>query len=264
MSTLTERAAAAAGRTNAPADDAELPAVLDSIPGPAPAPDPMANYEPGDEDPEMVPVHIAWLRVRKDVRAISKNEQYNGGGTRFNFRGVDTVVNTFGPVTLRHGINIFPVGIDAEHRDTTTSKGNKMRECTVTVSWMVMGPKGDTLPALLKTRGEALDSADKGTAKAQSVALRVLLLTGGLTPTHDKDPDSSHVERGEAPIRPAVQYLDEITHPQTSAGRLRQIHYELKQTGQLGALLTNEVGDEERAGDMVVRIGKERAAGGAA
>jgi hypothetical protein len=172
------------------------------------------------------------------------------------------VVNTFGPVTLKHGINIFPVDIEAEHRDTTTSKGNKMRECTVTVSWMVMGPKGDTLPVLLKTRGEALDSADKGTAKAQSVALRVLLLTGGLTPTHDKDPDTVHVERGENPIRPAATYLDEICNPNTSAGRLRQIHHELGSTRQLGALVTNEVGDEEQIGAMVVRIGKERAAGG--
>lgn len=263
MSTITERAAAAAGRTLKTDELLEEMTAERAPEEYAPALDPMADYEPGDNDPEMVPVHIAWLRVRKEVRAIAKGEQYNGGGTRFNFRGVDTVVNTFGPVTLKHGISIFPVGIEADHRDTTSAKGSKMRECTVTVSWMVMGPKGDTLPMLLKTRGEALDSADKGTAKAQSVALRVLLLTGGLTPTHDKDPDASHVDRGEAPVRPAVQYLDEITHPQTSAGRLRQIHYELRQTNQLGVLLTNEVGDEERAGDMVVRIGKERAAGGA-
>ncbi|MGW6747594.1 ERF family protein [Streptomyces sp. NPDC055006] len=263
MTTIAERAAAAAGRalkTDELLDEMTPERAPEEF---APAPDPMADYEPGDGDPEMVPVHIAWLRVRKDVRSIAKGEQYNGGGTRFNFRGVDTVVNTFGPVTLKHGINIFPVGIDAEHRDTTTSKGNKMRECTVTVSWMVMGPKGDTLPVLLKTRGEALDSADKGTAKAQSVALRVLLLTGGLTPTHDKDPDTSYVERGEAPVRSAVQYLDEIVHPQTSAGRLRQIHFELWQSNQLGALVTNETGEEERVGEMVVRIGKERAAGGA-
>jgi hypothetical protein len=259
---LRENAAAAAGRILADEqqDDLQLPPeFVDQFP----APDPMAGYEPGDDDPEMVPVHLAWLRVRKEVRAISKSEQYNGGGTRFNFRGVDTVVNTFGPVTLKHGINIFPVGVEAEHRDTTTSKGNKQRECTATVSWLVMGPKGDTLPMLLKSRGEALDSADKGTAKAQSVALRVLLLTGGLTPTHDKDPDASHVERGETPVRPAVQYLDEICHPQTSAGRLRQIHHELGTTRQLGALVTNEVGVEEQIGAMVVRIGKERAAGGA-
>ncbi|MBZ6085873.1 ERF family protein [Streptomyces olivaceus] len=260
---LRENAAAAAGRT---LKTGELLDELDHVPAPeeyAPAPDPMADYEPGEDDPEMVPVHIAWLRVRKEVRAIAKREQYNGGGTRFNFRGVDTVVNTFGPVTLKHGISIFPVGIEAEHRDTTSSKGSKMRECTVTVSWMVMGPKGDTLPMLLKSRGEALDSADKGTAKAQSVALRVLLLTGGLTPTHDPDPDSTRVERGETPIRPAATYLDEICNPTTSAGRLRQIHHELGSTRQLGALVTNEVGDEEQIGAMVVRIGKERAGGGA-
>lgn len=260
MTTIAERAAAAAGRTEPAAAPAENTPPAEEY---TPAPDPMAGYEPGEGDPEMVPVHLAWLRVRKEVRAIAKGEQYNGGGTRFNFRGVDTVVNTFGPVTLKHDVNIFPVGIDAEHRDTTTSKGSKMRECTVTVSWMVMGPMGDTLPALLQTRGEALDSADKGTAKAQSVALRVLLLTGGLTPTHDKEPDSSYVERGEAPVRSAVQYLDEIAHPQTSAGRLKQIYYELRQSNQLGALVTNETGSEERVGDMVVRLGKERAAGGA-
>lgn len=255
---LRENAAKAAGRTLA--DDEQHEAGTDTA---APYVDPMADYEPGEGDPDMVPVHIAWLRVRKEVRGIAKREQYNAGGTRFNFRGVDTVVNTFGPVTLRHGVNIFPVKVAAEYRDTTTSKGNKMRECTVAVSWMVMGPKGDTLPVLLQTQGEALDSADKGTAKAQSVALRVLLLTGGLTPTHDKDPDASHVERGETPVRPAAAYVDEVCDPRTSAGRLRQIHHELKTTRQLGALVTNEVGDEEPIGDLVVRLGKERAAGGA-
>jgi hypothetical protein len=257
---LRENAAAAAGRTltaeahDRPSDEAP--------PGDdfTPAPDPMAGYEPGEGDPEMIPVHLAWLRVRKEVRAIAKGEEYKGGTTRFNFRGVDTVVNTFGPVTLKHGVNVLPTRVDAEYRDTTTSKGNKMRECTVRVSWLIVGPKGDTLA--LQTQGEALDSADKGTAKAQSVALRVLLLTGGLTPTHDKDPDASHVERGEAPIRPAVTYLDEICNPNTSAGRLRQIHHELGSTRQLGALVTNEVGEEEQIGAMVVRIGKERAAGG--
>ncbi|WP_411084815.1 ERF family protein, partial [Streptomyces sp. cmx-18-6] len=195
----------------------------------------MAGYEPGDDDPEMVPVHLAWLRVRKEVRAIAKGEQYNAAGTRYNFRGVDTVVNTFGPVTLKHGVNVLPTRVDAEYRDTTTSKGNKMRECTVRVSWLIVGPKGDTLPPL-QTQGEALDSADKGTAKAQSVALRVLLLTGGLTPTHDKDPDASHVERGnEAPARSAESYRDEILDKKTSAARIQQIGYEVANLRMLNA-----------------------------
>ncbi|KAA6224234.1 hypothetical protein CP973_07075 [Streptomyces albofaciens JCM 4342] len=209
-------------------------------------------------------MHIAWLRVRREIRAIAKKEQYNGGGTRFNFRGVDTVVQHFGPVTLKHGINIFPVDVDAEHRDTTSAKGSKMRECTVTVSWMVMGPKGDTLPALLKTRGEALDSADKGTAKAQSVALRVLLLTGGLTPTHDKDPDASYVERGnEAPARSAESYRDELLDPKTSPARIQQIGYELSNLRMMGAKVTNETGESETLDSLGRRVYAERTGGGA-
>lgn len=255
---LRENAAAAAGRTLVDDEPHDSPPEIE----PALAPDPMADYEPGDGDPEMVPVHIAWLRVRKEVRAIAKGEQYNGGGTRFNFRGVDTVVNTFGPVTLKHGINVFPVDVEAEYRDTTTSKGNKMRECTARVSWLVMGPRGDTLP-ILKSQGEALDSADKGTAKAQSVALRVLLLTGGLTPTHDKDPDASYAERGnEAPARSAESYRDEILDPKTSPGRLQQISYELTNLRMLGRKVTNETGETETLDDLGRRIYGERAGGG--
>lgn len=222
----------------------------------------MSNYEISDGDPEMVPVHIAWLRVRRDIRAIGKGELYNQSGTRFNFRGVDTVVNVFGPVTLKHGVHVLPVKVEAEYGEKTTKSGSKMRECTVLTTWEILGPKGDKL--VVQTRGEALDTADKSTTKAQSVALRTLLLTLGLTPTSDPDPDSQRLERGEAPVRPVTNYLDEISDPRTSAGRLRQIHFELKQTNQLGVSVRNEVGDDEAIGDMVVRIGKERAAAGGA
>jgi hypothetical protein len=253
---LRENAAAAAGRTIEP-DEVADPGQSEDF---TPAPDPMADYEPGDGDPDMVPVHLAWLRVRKDVRAIAKGELYNAAGTRYNFRGVDTVVNTFGPVTLKHGVNVLPTRVDAEYRDTTTSKGNKMRECTVRVSWLIVGPKGDTLA--LQTQGEALDSADKGTAKAQSVALRVLLLTGGLTPTHDKDPDASHVERGnEAPARSAESYRDEILDKKTSPGRIQQIGYEVSNLRMLNTKVANENGDMETLDSLGPRIYKERTGG---
>ncbi|MEV8396330.1 ERF family protein [Streptomyces niveus] len=262
MSTIAERAASAAGRTLKTDELLDELAAEREAEHTAPAPDPMVDYEPGDDDPDMVPVHIAWLRVRKDVRGIAKGEQYNGGGTRFTFRGVDTVVNTFGPVTLRHGVSVLPVEVDASYRDTTTSKGSKMRECTVRVSWLIVGPKGDTLS--LQTQGEALDSADKGTAKAQSVALRVLLLTGGLTPTHDRDPDADRIERGnEAPARSAESYRDEILDRKTSQGRLQQIGYELGNLRMLKTKVQNETGDLETLDDLGRRIYVERSGGAA-
>lgn len=225
--------------------------------------------EPMRDEPDMptadaddVPVHVAWARVMTGVREIRKNEKYSAAGTNYNFRGVDTVVNAFAPVLRKHGVLVLPVQVDTSYRDFKNNNNKIQRECTVTVTWMVMGPRGDTLPSTLQSAGEALDSADKGTAKAQSVALRVLLLTAAMVPTDSPDPDSQHVERGEASVRSAASYVEEVTDPRTSPGRLRQIHFELKKTGQLGAVVTNEVGDDEPIGQMVVRIGKERTGGG--
>ncbi|MFD8866063.1 ERF family protein [Streptomyces sp. NPDC059590] len=258
---LRENAAAAAGRTltDEQQDDLRLPTeFVDQFP----TPDPMADYEPGDEDPDMVPVHIAWLRVRRDIRAIAKGELYNQSGTRFNFRGVDTVVNVFGPVTLKHGVNVVPSRVEASYGEKTTKSGSKMRECSVTVHWTVIGPKGDTLT--LQTMGEALDTADKSTTKAQSVALRTLLLGFGLTPTHDKDPDADRIERGiEAPARSAESYRDEILELKTSPGRLQQISYELGNLRMLGRKVQNETGEWETLDDLGRRIYGERTGGGA-
>lgn len=266
---LRDRAADLAGRIDEPADNNGWPAAPQPGTAPAaiPAPEPeqlpdIDVDEPGPDGPEQVPVHVAWSRVMGEIRRIGKHDNYNGGGTRYNFRGVDRTVNAFAPALRKHGVLVMPVSVDASYRDTKTSKGNAMRECTVRVKWMVVGPAGDTLPQLLESAGEALDSADKGTAKAQSVALRVLLLTAGMVPTGDPDPDSVHVERGEAPIRPAASYRDEALDTSTSRQRLRQMFYEVQQQRRSGETVVNETGDEEPIGTLITRIGKERFGGG--
>jgi hypothetical protein len=222
----------------------------------------MAGYEPGDDDPEMVPVHIAWLRVRREIRAIAKRERPDSG-PRYDYRGVDTVVQHFGPVTLKHGVHVLPAKIDMEGGEKNTKANRKMRECIVTVTWQIMGPKGDVLT--LQTAGEALDVSDKATVKAQSVALRTLLLTAGLTPTGDPDPDSSNIERGEAALRPATSYRDEVLEDQPSKGRMAQMVHELRQQRRAEELVQNEVGEEEGIVALILRIGAERGfAGGGA
>lgn len=262
MSTLAERAAAAAGRaepTTAPVAD-EPQTAEPATYTPAPLADP-GIPEPGPDGPERVPVHVAWSRVMGEVRGIGKNDEFKGPGGGYHFRGIDSALNAFGPACRLHGVLVLPVQVQPSYRDVKTSTGKNSRECTVLVTYRIVGPAGDHIE--VQSAGESMDSGDKGTAKAIATALRSLLLYGGLVPTGDPDPDASGVERGEAPVRKAVEYVDEIADPRTSAGRLRQIHYELRQTGQLGAIVTNEVGDEEPVGEMVVRLGKERAAGGA-
>lgn len=257
MTTITERAAAAAGRTAPAAGPAEDAPLTEDF---APLPDPMADYEPGDDDPDMVPVHIAWLRVRREIRAIGKGEEYNERGTRYNFRGTDTVVQYFGPVTLKHGVNVLPVRTETSYGTKQTKSGGTMRECSVVVTWHIMGPTGDVLE--LQTAGEALDTSDKSTTKAQTVALRNLLLNGGLIPTGDRDPDADRIERGiEAPARSAESYRDELLDKKTSPGRIQQIGYEVSNARMLGSRVQNETGEWETLGDLGRRIHGERTGG---
>ncbi|MFJ9771142.1 hypothetical protein ACIRVF_07855 [Kitasatospora sp. NPDC101157] len=255
--TLAERAAVKAGRAEpAPATEPETAVPADTT-------DTLLNDpcipEPGPDGPDQVPVHVAWSRVMGTVRGIGKGAWYGDPGARgsYRFRGVDAALNAFGPACRLHGVLVLPVKTDASYRDVKTSTGKNSRECTVTVTYRIIGPRGDHLE--VQSVGESMDYADKGTAKALSTSLRSLLLLGGLVPTDDPEPDSVNVERGEAPVRPAISYLDEITDPTTSVGRLRQIHHELQQNRQANSLVTNEVGDEEPIGAMVIRIGKERA-----
>jgi len=251
---LRENAAAAAGRTVA---EQEQAADVREAPN-------LTEPDLGDltKDAESTSAIIAWSRVMGEVRAIGKNERFDGGRAgKFNFRGIETALNSFGPACRKHGVLVIQHRVETEYRDITTSGGSKMRECTALVTFRIYGPDGSYFDS--QAAGEASDSGGRSTPKAQSIALRTLLINNGLVPTEDRDADAVHFERAESPVRPAVSYLDEICDPRTSAGRLRQIHHELNTTRQLGALVTNEVGDEERIGEMVVRIGKERAAGGA-
>ena len=250
---LRENAAAAAGRM---LDDAEPPAVQYEAPN-------LTEPDLGDlsKDAESASAVIAWSRVMGEVRSIAKRERFEGGSAgRFNFRGIETALNAFGPACRKHGVLVIQHEVKTDYRDITTAKGAKMRECTALVTFRIYGPDGSHFES--QAAGEASDSGGRSTPKAQSIALRTLLINNGLVPTEDRDADAVQFERAESPVRPAASYLDEICNPRTSAGRLRQIHHELGSTRQLGALVTNEVGDEEQIGAMVVRIGKERAAGG--
>jgi hypothetical protein len=282
MTSLAERAAAMAGRPdNVPVEPTRFPApeqrtsavdhAVEQMPPPltdgpyvplgGATPRPVVDLPPAPDDAAQVAVHVAWARVMADVQTIRKDSvgDLTGRGKLVNFRGVDSTMNAFGAAQRRHGVIVRPVAVVPTYRDTTTSKGNKMREATVVVTYEITGPMGDSMPAV--SVGEALDTGDKATAKAMSVALRTLLLQAGMVPTEmPRDPDQDVYERGEAAVRPAGSYRDEIVDPDTSAGRIRQIGHELKTSRQLGALVADVDGEELPIGDLVTRVWERRRA----
>ncbi len=159
---------------------------------------PPPERSPERTGPAEVPVHVAMAAVMADVRALGKNDRNAHFG--YVFRGIDATVNALGPAMRTHGVVLLPQVEHIEYRDVLTSKKKDARECTVRVRYSFIGPKGDRLDVV--TCGEAIDEADKGTAKAMSVALRIALLQTFALPTDEPDPDASDVQRGARDEQP--------------------------------------------------------------
>ncbi len=137
-------------------------------------------------------VHEALSAVMGDVRAVGKNDRNQAQS--FNFRGIDAVVNAVGPALRTHGVVVVPDVRDLKYATVEVGKNRTpMGHVLVTVGYRFYGPAGDYIDTT--TVGEAMDSGDKATAKAMSVAFRTCLLQALALPTTEPDPDAESFER---------------------------------------------------------------------
>lgn len=148
----------------------------------------------------------------EEVQSISKDER--NSQQKFNFRGIDTVMNTVGPVLRRHKVIVVPGAVkESSERYETTPKGDATRGTAmvnrvVQVDFTVYGPGGDHFTG--SAFGEAADSGDKAMAKAHSVAYRTFLLQALTIPTDETDPDAESHDRAPArQRRPAESTLSD-------------------------------------------------------
>ena len=228
----------------------------DFVDAPPPPQEPNGQPAPAPEDIPRRPVHQAILAAMEDVRAVGKDSLYNQGGTRFQFRGVEAVMNAVAPAARRHGLIPAVVDIGREYKEGTTKAGGAKLDCYVTVTWNVYGPDGDHITVM--SAGEASDTADKATSKALAVARRNMWVDLLCLATQDWDENAPQIERGER-IRNAASYRDELLADTTSAGRLRQIGAELRAAGRFDELVEVD-GEEVTLGALGLRVATERKA----
>lgn len=141
---------------------------------------------------EQLTVHQALSKVMAEVQAVRKDSKNQA--QRFNFRGIDAVMNAVGPALRKHGVVILPEEVDVHRTNGTTANGKQTAEVVVKVTYRVYGPNGDSIHG--KVAAEAMDFGDKAVTKAMSVAYRTFLLQALTIPTDEPDPDSESFERG--------------------------------------------------------------------
>jgi hypothetical protein len=141
------------------------------------------------------------------VRKADRNSSQN-----FNFRGIDAVVNAVSPALRHYGVVVTPELQSVEYGTVEIGKNRTaMGHVRVVVKYTFTAEDGSSLTATVP--GEAMDSGDKATAKAMSVAFRTALLQALALPTDEPDPDSQSYERAPA----QAKVMDEATYARALA-----------------------------------------------
>jgi hypothetical protein len=142
-----------------------------------------------------LPIAQALSEVMKAVGAIAKKDKNTAQG--FNFRGIDSVVNAVSPALQKFGVVVVPSVEEYDYQTVEIGRNRTaMGHVRVKVTYTFIGVNGDAIKATVV--GEAMDSGDKATAKAMSVAFRTALLQSLSLPTDEIDPDAHSYERSSA------------------------------------------------------------------
>lgn len=137
-------------------------------------------------------VHQAMAAVMKAVGPVAKDLKNEKAG--YAARSIDGVMDALHDPMAEAGVFVVPEVESAEYAVVEVGKNKTpMRQATLRVRWRFYGPAGDCVEAV--TYGEALDSGDKATNKAQSAALKYALLQTFLVPVTGDDADADHHER---------------------------------------------------------------------
>ena len=115
---------------------------------------------------------IAAITASLSKVGIAKGRKtQQGGGASFSFRGIDDVLNALSPLLAEHKLCIFPRITNRASVERQTKSGGALFYTTVDAEFdFVSAVDGSKHTAA--TIGEAMDSGDKSTNKAMSIAYK--------------------------------------------------------------------------------------------
>ena len=131
-------------------------------------------------------IYADLAKVMRSVDHVGKDD-FNGH-QKFNFRGIDGVLNAVGPALREHNVVVYPRLHDVAYEEVKTSGGKASTACRVVVDYVFASVDGSTVET--RVAAESWDTGDKAMPKAMSVAMRTALIQALALPTDEPDPDS--------------------------------------------------------------------------
>lgn len=132
-------------------------------------------------------IYQAIAGVMADVGAIGKdsvNEQQ-----KFKYRGIDAVMNALQPAFIKHGIFVYPEILEHTREERQNANNKTLIYSVIKVAYHFTAMDGSDV--VVTVIGEGMDTGDKATNKALSIAFKYACFQLFCIPTEEmRDPDA--------------------------------------------------------------------------
>ena len=139
-------------------------------------------------------IYAAILGVMNEVGAVSKEKTCKSNFGSYKFRGIDDVMNALHPAMVKNRVFALSRKILEMTREVKTSaKGTPMTSSICKVRYDFFTDDGSKVSCTVI--GEGMDTGDKATNKAMSIAFKYACFQTFCIPTEDMDdPDAERPE----------------------------------------------------------------------
>lgn len=136
-------------------------------------------------------VYKAISAVARDMAEVGISKDRENRQQGFAFRGIDQVYNALAPMLAKHGLVILPRITERTVTERVTPKGAVLFYVVVKAEFDFVATEDGSKHTVV-TYGEAMDSGDKATNKAMSIAYKYAAFQTFCIPTEQTavDPDA--------------------------------------------------------------------------
>lgn len=169
----------------------------------------------------MTAVYKAIAGVAKDLSEVGISKDSRNQQQGFQFRGIDAVYNALSPALVKNGLVILPRITERTVSERVTQKGGVLF-CVVVKAEFDFVATEDGSKHTVITFGEAMDSGDKATNKAMSIAYKYAAFQAFCIPTEEtaQDPDA---EIHQPAARSPDQILNDFTSQAADCQSLEEL-----------------------------------------
>lgn len=136
-------------------------------------------------------VYSAIAAVMSDLSRIGIGKERRNQQQGFMYRGVDEVMNAIAPIISKHGLLILPRVTKRDIVERQSKSGGALFYVTLDMEFDFVAAEDASKHTVGPIIGEAMDSGDKASNKAMSIAYKYACFQAFCIPTEgDNDPDS--------------------------------------------------------------------------